>query len=111
MPDRVTPIGTGVLDGTGTGTVRLGPVPFPQSWRLTSVTVRCSSTARTQAVVYRNSATDANRIDITRFGGNGATTDTVIDLLPAEQLVVVWSNGDPGSTISANAEGYRTDGY
>jgi hypothetical protein len=98
-----------VLDGAGTGTVRLGPVPFPQSWRLTSVSVRSTSTLRTRCTVYRNSATDANRLDVTESSGNADTTDTVIELLTAESLVIVWENGTPGAAVSATGDGYRTD--
>lgn len=86
--------------------VTLRAVPVGAVWSLTSVTVQSTSSALTTATLYRGIALTApNVLDLTRLGGNGDTTDTVIELRAGEAMTIVWTNADPGSICTAIAYG------
>lgn len=102
---RISPSGQGVFGANGEARVTLGPVPWGQRWALTSVSVRTTSVAITQATVYRSTVSPTNQLDTTKRRGNGSTTDVKIDLHHAESVVVLWTGGDVGATATATAEG------
>ena len=97
------------VNASGVATVQTATVPPWKSWRLTRVAVACTSTARTQASLYRNTPGAANLLDAAAVSGNLDTTDTVIDLRQNEYLSVQWTGGYVGSIATVTISGTQSD--
>lgn len=92
------------LDGSGNGSVVLGPVPAWQRWSLSRVVVSTSDTgpAIPLCVVYIGSAEGGRRLDATH-SGNGDVSDfsSPVDLAAGYFLTVTWEGGTAGDAAVA----------
>lgn len=102
---RVDFAGEALFDAAGAAVIETRPVPFGQRWRITRVTVTTTSTSATDVAVYLNTAQAPNLVDRTSRSGNSDTTDTPIDLVAGDRLVIVWAGGTPGATARMTASG------
>lgn len=96
------------LDGSGAGTVRLGPVPGFQQWEASLYTVQVVTPGLVQATVkvYRNVVADGSLIDGTYAGNFDTSTQSPpIILSLGESLFFVFSGGNPGSAAKVRVEG------
>lgn len=96
---------TALFSSGGRAVATSEPVPWGQSWRLSSIAVRTTSTSATSAAVYRNSELESNLLDLTLTRGNGAATDTPVELATGERLVCVWEGGSSGARADLTAAG------
>lgn len=109
MGDYLLPLNesaTVVLNGSGGGTVALGPTNASQQWVPSNAA--CSVTSNTSEpifVLYNGSAGNANRIGGTYTGSNDNTDVSGVTLYPGSVLTGVWTNGDPGATATLSIQG------
>lgn len=98
------------LNGSGDGSVTLGPVPAWERWTLARFVVATTGTGDEipEAVVYQGTAEGGRILDST-YTGNADTSDfsTPIDLPAGHFLTVVWSGGNPGATAVCELYGSR----
>jgi hypothetical protein len=97
---------TTVLDGSGSGTVRLGPLNASQQW----VPVNASCAVSTNVsepvfVLYNGTPSNANRIGGTYTGSNDNTDVNGVTLYPGSVLTGVWTGGDSGATATLTIQG------
>lgn len=95
-----------VLDGSGGGTVRLGPSNASQQWVPSNAA--CSVTSNTSEpvfVLYNGSPSNANRIGGTYTGSNDNTDVNGVTMYPGSVLTGVWSGGDAGATATLTIQG------
>jgi hypothetical protein len=102
------------LDGSGAGTVQVGPTSPGEIWQPTQVSVSCSATVTTgtcQASIYVGSGpSQSTFVDGTFSGDTGDTTDAIGGRIvnPGQSVFAVWSGGVPGATATAVIAGTRT---
>lgn len=105
--------GRTTLDGSGNGSVVLGPVPAWERWTLARIVVSTSDTgaAVPTCVVYHGTAEGGRRLDAT-YTGNSDTSDfsTPIELAAGYFLTVVWADGNPADEAVAELYGSRARG-
>lgn len=97
---------TTVLDGTGSGVVRVGPSNSSQQWVPTNAA--CSTTTNVSEpifVLYNGTPSNANRIGGTYTGSNDNTDVSGVTLYPGSVLTGVWTGGDPGATATLSIQG------
>ena len=103
---------TAVLDGTGAGTVKLGPVGPLEVWWPSVASVSVSTNVKeAQCRIYiGDSAVPANFIDGTLSGSTGDSTDRVSGAQVRRGWFVwaVWSGGDAGAVATLNITGTKT---
>ena len=101
------------LNGSGAGTVQLGPASPGETWRPAQVSVSCSAVVATgtcQCSIYAGAGTmQSTFVDGTFSGDTGDTTDAVGGqvLNPGQYIFAVWSGGVPGATATAVIAGSR----
>lgn len=102
------------LNGSGAGTVQLGPASPGEVWHPAQVSVSCSAVVTTgtcQANIYAGAAVGQSTFkDGTFSGDTGDTTDAVggVQLHPGEYVFVVFSGGVPGAVGAVLVAGTRT---
>lgn len=95
-----------VLDGSGNGTVKLGPSNSFQQWVPSNAACAVSSNnAEPVFVLYNGTPGNANRIGGTYTGSNDNTDISGVTLFPGSYLTGVWSGGDPGATATLSIQG------
>jgi hypothetical protein len=103
-----------VLDGSGGGTVQVGPSSPGEIWSPAQVSVSCSATVTTgtcQCNIYAGAGpSQGTFVDGTFSGDTGDTTDAIggRQVNPGQSVFVVWSGGVPGATATAVVNGTRT---
>jgi hypothetical protein len=116
MAPAVVPIVPGVatvtLNGSGSGTAKVGPVGAREVWspQAASVSV-ATNVAEAQCKIYvGDSPVASNFIDGTLSGSTGDSTGRVsASAVPLGWYVwAVWSGGDAGSVATLNVTGTRT---
>lgn len=105
-------VATVVLNGSGAGTARLGPVGSREVWSpaVASVSV-ATNVAEAQCKIYvGDSVIPGNYVDGTLSGSTGDSTDRVsASQLPLGWFIwAVWSGGDAGSVATLNVTGTKT---
>jgi hypothetical protein len=116
MPNTLTLTRTAsvVLNGSGAGTVQLGPSSPGEIWQPSQVSVSCSATVTAgtcQCSIYAGAGTGQGTfVDGTFSGDTGDTTDAIggRKVNPGESVFAVWSGGVPGATATAVVAGTRT---
>lgn len=104
---------TVTLNGSGAGTVQLGPSLPRELWRPAVANVQCSANVTTgvcQATVYAGpQAAQAYFRGATQSGDTGDSTDTVSadELRPGTYVWAVWSGGVPGAVATLTVTGTR----
>ena len=98
---------TGTLDGSGNGTSdELGPTASGETWQVTLISVRCSSSA-SEAIcsVYLSGAL----VGTTTWGSTGdSDTGITLSMAVGQTLTAQWAGGDAGATGTLTAIGTRT---
>lgn len=108
-PTRLMVSGSGVINSSGTTTVEVGPSVHTEKWKIAKIAVSSTSTAITEARIYRTSIAAQNLVDAT-YNGNLDTSDTPIELFAPEKLLIVWTLGTAGASCSVRVEGEKTFG-
>jgi hypothetical protein len=115
MPVRRVPInleGSVVLDGSGNGTVQLGP-RIGQRWNVTNAAVLIANAVKVpQANWYAGGApTPGNFVDGT-FTGNLDATGRIANftITVGSYVWAVWTGGDVGATATLSIIGIMTYG-
>jgi hypothetical protein len=100
-----------ILNGSGNGTAKIGPVSAREVWSPQNVHVRTSTNAdeATCLIYVGDSAIQANFRDGTFTGSSGDSSDRVsADTVKVGAHVwAVWSGGDPGATATVNVTGHK----
>lgn len=101
-----------ILDGSGNGTVKIGPVTARERWlpANASVSVSQSITNEAQCRIYAgDQPIPVNFIDATLSGSTGDATGRVngITLKLGQYIWAVWSGGDPGHVATLNVTGSK----
>jgi hypothetical protein len=99
-----------VLDGSGNGMARLGPVSHGEAWNPATTSVKVSTnTLEAQCRIYQgDSPTDRNFIDGTLSGSTGDSTDRAEGPIRMPNAVfAVWTGGDAGATATLRIIGSK----
>lgn len=103
--------GTVVLDGSGNGTVKLGPIGPREKWFPTSAGVSASShVAEAACTLYVGDAPiRGNFRDATLSGSTGDSSGRCTGPIPLGWFVwAVWTGGDPGAVATLTVTGSKT---
>lgn len=94
------------LDGSGNGTVTLGPGRPNMRWVIKGISVQVSSNVNEPvANIYRGSVNPGSFISGTYNGSNDADNELNETLYPGEFLTVQWTDGDSGAQATASYRG------
>lgn len=98
----------------GRGMATLQPLRAFERWRITKVSIQCTSPLSAGAAVpifklYRNSEAPMNLIEGT-FSGDLNSSDMDITLENGEALIGVWASADDNSQCSMTVQGERFNG-
>lgn len=102
-----------VLNGSGAGTVQLGPSLPREVWRPAKASVQCSATVTSsvcQATIYSGpQAAQAYFRDATQSADTGDSTDAVAadELRPGTYVWAVFSAGVAAATATLTVTGIR----
>lgn len=103
---------TAVLNGSGNGVAKLGPVGARETWTPATVAVSvATNTSEASCRIYAgDSPTPANFIDGTLSGSTGDSTDRIAGsrLQVGDFIWAAWFGGDPGSVGTVNVTGNRS---
>lgn len=102
---------TTVLDGSGNGTARLGPIGAREIWAPSSASVEVSSAvAEASAKIYVGDMISPKFVDGTLSGSTGDSTDRVsaYTVKLGAFISAVWSGGDPGAVATLTVAGTKT---
>lgn len=101
-----------VLNGSGNGTARLGPLTAMETWYPTQASVKVSFSGSnpvneaTCRIYKGDSATDNNFKDGTFTGSSGDATDKIAGKLQHNLYIfAVWTGGDVGETAYLTVTG------
>lgn len=100
------------LNGSGNGTVQLGPTFPGEAWYPVSVAIGCTGTQPTtlsSVYLYAGNGVSAlSQVDTT-YDVLGASSSMVSGhrLYPGQVISAVWSNGPPAGTASLTVYGTR----
>lgn len=98
-----------VLDGTGAGTVVLGPERGMERWSVTRMNVQCTSATPTKCNIYRNIVSTATQLFGTNSGNQDvASGDPPLDIPASGRIVVAWNSGTAGGVATVVVEGTLT---
>lgn len=99
------------LDGSGNGTISLGPYGPSETWTPSNVSVICSSNTK-EAVckIYVGPKVAPQYFkDLTVDGSTGDATDRANVLVANGNFIwAVWTGGDAGATATLNVDGTKT---
>lgn len=102
--------GSVVLDGSGGGSVQLGPQIAGTSWQPTAAGVLVapvSTTVVSNFKLYNGAAQPQNFIGGTYTGDNNSA-GLAVTLYPGQVLTGVWTGGNPGATATLTLSGTQT---
>lgn len=92
------------LNGSGNGTVRVGPGTLSQLWHVTTAAVTGSSTTHIPtATLYLNGSTVSSRGGT--YDGSNDSTDLAVDLVRGQYLTCIFAGGDPGALHTLSLSG------
>lgn len=107
LPGSVTVL----LNGSGNGTARIGPLGARESWNAQAASVSVSTRVKeAQCKIFVGTdATTANYVDGTLSGSTGDSTDRVDSYpIPFGQFIfAVWSGGDAGAVATLKVTGTK----
>lgn len=101
-----------ILDGSGSGTIGIGPGLPRQHWQPGSAAVSVSTNVLEAACsLYLGSSVQSGTlIGQTSKGSTGATCALSGDMPSGYKLWAVWTIGDPGSTATVHVTGSYSTG-
>lgn len=97
---------SGIADANGRAVVRISNLVAFEQWTVTRWTVSSTSTAETEARVYRDQESPSNFIEGT-YSGRQDASDTNQSIGSNEHLVCVWSGATVGSRCVFTINGER----
>lgn len=99
-----------ILDGTGAGTARVGPISAREKWTLSSAHVQVSSNVLEAScnVYVGDSAIQINFRGGTFSGSSGDQTDLSDTVGKGWYVWAVWAGGDAGSQATITVLGTKT---
>jgi len=93
--------GSVTLDGSGNGTVRIGPANQFQTWVVSTISTVVSSNANEPVFkAYRGNTPDQSAFIDGTFTGSSDSTNVSLTLYPGMKITGVWKGGDPGATAT-----------
>jgi hypothetical protein len=100
------------LNGSGAGTIKLGPQSHRETWRAPAISVKTKTPVTVgtcQCNIYVGTdATDSNFRDGTFSGDTGDTSDAIADDIRLPNAIfVVWTGGTPNDTATAIVTGTK----
>ena len=100
-----------ILDGSGNGTVRVGPLSAREVWNAANASVKVATNAlEARCSIYvGNAATSQYFRDTTLTGSTGDSTGKV-DSAPIKvgsYIWAVWTGGDPGQQATLTVTGTK----
>lgn len=98
-----------VLDVNGNGQASCGPGLPGVSWQPASIAVSVSTNAsEAQCSVYLGIGPQAGSlVGATQTGSTGDSTDCSATVWPGQELIAVWTGGDPGSVATMSVFGSK----
>lgn len=104
--------GNVILDGSGNGTAKVGPLSSREVWYPGNVHVSANSNPTNQATcrIYVGTDTTQNNFrDETPYGSSGDSSGTVgQDTLKCGQWIwAIWTGGDAGANAVVTVTGYK----
>lgn len=104
--------GAVILDGSGDGTITLGPVPAGEVWRVNRMAIQITGGVTgnlgAECRVYRGTANPANFFDgSTRAGLDVSELPNPMILTASESLTFVFSGATAGAQATAAVDGVR----
>lgn len=93
-----------VFNSVGVARLEIGPTVFGESWRVRRMTVSTDSVTDTDVKVYLNADIDS-RMVAGSYSGNRDFNETDITLQTLDKLIVIWTDGNPGSNVSFLLQG------
>lgn len=104
-PIQLDEFASTVLDGSGNGSVRIGPRNSRQRWDVTNIAVMSSSTnAIPTATAYLGAPVAGSSLGGTYDGSNDSAAVSV-SLHPGQFISVAWTGGDPGASATVSLYG------
>lgn len=103
---------TGTADASGNTTVRLSPSVAGSSWVIQRMITAIPAMAPQNFVlhkVYKNSTTEANRLDATSSGAQD-TSETNIPVATTDVIIGVWAGVTPGAQCTLTVTGTKETG-
>lgn len=103
--------GNAKIDGTGKGTVQLGPKTRGDRWQLSVAAIRIPGAILIpQCFLYMGATpTDDNLVDATYSGAqNSSTRVTAFPLTLGYYIFAVWIGADVGATATLSIYGNKT---
>lgn len=96
-----------VLNGSGNGSVGIGPLYAAQTWYPNMISIRVSSNANEPTFNYYwgKTAGQANQLGGTFVGSNNQDSLSGRVLHPGDSWLCVWTGGDAGATASVTLTG------
>lgn len=101
-----------IADGSGNATVRLTPAVAGSSWVIERMITAIPAMDRldiVDLVVYKNSTTEANRLDATSSAAQ-STSETNIPVGTTDVIVGVYSGVTPGASCTLTVSGRKETG-
>lgn len=97
------------LDGSGNGFAQTGPGLPGVSWQPQTIAVSVSTNnAEAQCNVFLGiSPTAGALLAATSTGSTGDSTDCSATVWPGQELIAVWTGGDPGATATISIFGTK----
>ena len=105
IADRLSVSRTVILDGTGKGSITIGPERWPEFWHITRMTTQ--GAANPEPVL--NISRGGQMVDTTKRS-NGAVSETDIHLRSGETITVSYSAGQNGAQMVFYVEGEMSRG-
>lgn len=100
-----------VLNGSGAGTAKVGPISARETWIPAGISVRASSaTAEAQCLIYvGDQAIQRNFVDGTFSGSSGDATGKAdaTKIKVGQYVWAVWTGGDAGATATLTVTGTK----
>jgi len=98
--------GRAVFGADGTARVVIGPTRAFETWHIVLMNISTTSVLATSCKIYRGQQeTPSSQVDVSRYNGNNDTSDSKIDLTPAERILAVWAGGTPGAAATITVSG------
>lgn len=114
MPDQTIPLdqyGTVTLDGSGNGTITLGPAKSNERWEVNGVAVSVSANMvglvvfEPQLKAYRDVVSVTTLIGGTYSGSFDSDSAFNYVVYPGRKIAFQWTGGVPGATAAVRLSG------
>lgn len=114
MDSTIGPEGTVtiILNGSGNGTAKIGPLSAREIWSPNGAHVQCATNVKeAQCAIFAGTGAYPNTYrDTTLSGSTGDSTDRISsDIIKSGMYIfAVWTGGDAGTRATLNVTGGKT---